>query len=140
MTLRDGIGVAVGASLSFALGLAATAKDPTGFLTWGLIVSVCLLGGLLAAELLRGPWISAHVTPLEAVNGYVVLRIGFTNHGYRDFGQSIVNVLVPDDAGLAESRGGTRSADRLLHTPESVDGVHESDYWNAVMDLVQEPC
>lgn len=90
--------------------------------------------------LVRSPWMSVEITPQGTVNEWTHLKVGFTNHGYGDFGRKIVNVLVPDDVeiGRIEVEGGTVSTGKVIGAPdESVDGVHGSVYWNEVVDLIQ---
>src|SRR6266545_671037 len=138
MTARDGIGVAVGASLSFSLGLLATEKHPEHVLRWGLGISLAVLAGLWLWEMARGPWISVHVTPGKTVPDGVVLNIGLKNNGSRAADQKIFNLLVPDRFPMFESfeNGDQRSnVPPLLHAPESVDGISESHYWNRALAL-----
>ncbi len=115
MTARDGIGVAVGASLSFSLGLLATEKHPEHVLRWGLGISLAVLAGLWLWEMARGPWISVHVTPGKTVPDGVVLNIGLKNNGSRAADQKIFNLLVPDRFPMFESfENGDQRRDFLI--------------------------
>jgi hypothetical protein len=52
----------------------------------------------------------------------------------------IVNILIPDDVRVEEcgSSGQPVSTNReFLHTPETVDGVHESSFWNHPVSLIR---
>jgi hypothetical protein len=105
----------------------------------GLIGSAALLVVLSLVWIVRSPWMSADVTPTETVDGWTHLSVGFTNHGYGDFGRKIVNVLVPDDVGIGRIEGaGTVSTAQVRDAPdESIDGVHGSVYWGEVIDFIQ---
>ncbi len=61
--------------------------------------------------------------------------MGIRSHGYRDWGHAVVNILVPDNALLAERVSGQDSPDRISHTPEQVDGLRESDYFEVATML-----
>lgn len=140
MTLRDGLGIAGGSSVSFFLGLLATEKDPRVVLWWGLGVSLGLMLVVLVLMWLRRAWLSVHVTPLATSGDQTVLQLGFQNHGSTDYGTVIVNVLIPDDVQVEEcgSSGQQVTTNReFLHTPESIDSVHESTYWNHAMSFIR---
>jgi hypothetical protein len=138
VSARDGIGIAIGASLSFFLSLLATAKDPTPVLRWGLGISLAGLVIFALWELARGPWISVHVTPVAAVPEGVVVSVGLKNNGDRATDPKIIDLLIPDTIPMDECwPDGTvrQGVPPLLHTPESVDDVNESHYWHRSLAL-----
>jgi hypothetical protein len=102
VTLRDLVAIAFGALLSFAVALAATTNDPTTFLKWGVGFSAALTLVLLVVIAVGNPWMSVHITPLSTTAQTTVLRFGFLNHGRRDYGSVIVNILIPDDVLVAD--------------------------------------
>jgi hypothetical protein len=137
MSLREGIAATVGASLSFALGLVATAEDPTPILGWGLGISFALLIIFVLAEFVRSPWLRVHITVLDS-DAFVV-RYGFENPGRRALSRQIVNILVPDDVHFERtSADGGRYPDQreIGNTPESLDGVRASAYWHEAIEFV----
>jgi hypothetical protein len=139
VSVREGIGVAVGASLSFALGLVATSHNAKTVLLIGLVVSAVILAALLTMSLVRGPWLSVSVVPFKSQRpGTTTLRLEFRNHGYQSAGSAIINVLVPETYVIADcdpfgNRKTTQSD--LFRVDESVDGRHGSMCWNRKLDL-----
>ena len=133
MTLRDLIGAAVGASLSFALGLLATANDPRAVLWVGFAVTSALVVVFVIAEAWRAPWMGVEVTPLSSSSAGTLLRIAFVNYGQRRTDERISVVMVPDDVQISQclEDGSPHPNPRVTgHTPESLDGKHESVYWS----------
>lgn len=129
MTTRDLAAVFAGATIGSFLGWAATLRNPAEFMFWAVVVSLALFGLFASLELLRRAWLSAHVTPLAVAGDRLVFRVGVRSHGYRAWGAASVNVLVPDNAGLAEWVKGQDSRERISFTDESIDGQRASNYW-----------
>jgi hypothetical protein len=134
VTIRDFETAAIGALLSFGISL-ATIKNPSGFLRWGFIVSLVFLIVFAVADFVTRPWLSAEVIPILETPEGTVVQIGIENHGRRPTESMIFNVLVPDHLPfVACRRDGTPRDDReLLPTPESVDNLHASLYWQGAM-------
>jgi hypothetical protein len=135
MEIRDLIGMAFAVFLTSAVAI-ATVENPPGYLRAAVFVSVALLAVLATIEAAGRPWFTGDVTAIAKNGSETVLQVALRNHGTRQTGERIFNVLVPDNLNVQEcDRHGVPRADarQILHTPESTDGIHESDYWQTGM-------
>ena len=130
MTIRDLLTASVGAFISFAISLASL-DHPSPFLRTGTWISLACLIVFAIVEAATSPWLSVAVTTEPLADGRTVVRSGFRNHGRRSMDAQIVNTLVPDHLGLAAT-----DARKILQTPESLDSVYASDYWQGPIAFV----
>lgn len=136
MTIRDLQTASVGAFLSFAITLGTVEKSPV-FVRWGLFISLAIFVTTLVFDQFQRPWISIDAIPLKRIqSGDTLIQLGITNRGRKAMDEKIINVLVPDDLAMATCYPDGRSRPTvLLHTPETVDGVHGSDFWHDSLTL-----
>jgi hypothetical protein len=136
MTIRDLETASIGAFLSFAITL-GTVENAPAFVRYGLFSSLALIAITAIADFVRRPWLSVVAIPILSTTEGTVIQVGFKNHGREPTNPTILDILAPDNLSLVACEpDGTKVASKvILSTPEIVDGVHESTYWQGILSF-----
>ena len=123
-----------GASLSFGVAIAAHSRHPEHVIWLAFWICVGLLAIAIVIETFRQGWLSAEMQYQgRAADGRALIMLALNNHGGKDIGVKIVNLLLPESVGLvrATARGAMAAEQReLLPAHEPCNGELPTHYWS----------